>query len=245
MFIFVQIKKDMSIGNVTWVGGVLLLTLYSFIHSMTQKGPWGITPRKILITSLISVWSIRLIIYLYLRYQKNADPRFVKWENSGAKFGFLAKFIWIVILQGILMLIMSFPSVMINSQDLGGLNSLDFSGLLVWIIGFFFESVGDYQLHAFLKKSNNHGKVMDQGLWKYTRHPNYFGEITMWWGIYLITLSTYAGFYTIIAPFTITILLAYFTGVPWAESVFQNNPAYIAYKKRTNKLIPGFFLNKN
>jgi steroid 5-alpha reductase family enzyme len=240
MFLITQIKKDTSIGNFTWGGGVLLLTLYSFFQSIPQAMPWGVTPRKILITSLISLWAIRLIVYLYLRYKKGADPRFVQWEASWGKFNFLASFVWVVILQGILMLIMSFPSVLINSTDMGrNLNQSDFIGLLVWIIGFFFESVGDYQLYTFLKNPNNSGKIMDQGLWKYTRHPNYFGEIAMWWGIYLITLSTYDGFYTIIAPVTITILLVFITGVPLTESVFKNNPAYAAYKKRTNKLIPG------
>lgn len=238
MFIIVQFKKDISIGNFTWGGGVLLLTLLTFFVSFTGTVS-GMTGRKMLITSLISIWAIRLIIYLYIRYKKGADPRFVKWETSWGRLGFFASFTWIVLLQCILMLIMSFPSVFVNLQDTGPLHFLDFIGLAVWTIGFFFESVGDYQLHKFMKDSVNSGKIMDRGLWKYTRHPNYFGEIVIWWGIYLIACSTLDGWTTIIAPLTITILLVFITGIPLAESVFKNDSAYEDYKRRTNKLIPG------
>lgn len=241
MFLIVRIKKDTSIGNFTWGGGVLLLTLLSFFHI-----PLFITPRKILITSLITLWATRLITYIYIRYKKSADPRYVDWEKSWGKFSFLASFVWIVIMQGIMLLIMSFPSVKVNSQDIGGLNILDLIGLSIWVLGYFFESVGDYQLYKFMKDPNNKGKIMDRGLWKYTRHPNYFGEISQWWGIYLIACSilpdlfVFPGWTTIITPLTITILIVFFTGIPWVENVFKDNPAYQEYKKRTNMLIPWF-----
>lgn len=242
MFLITHIKKDMYIGNLTWQGGVLLLTLYSFCAQI----PWAVTTRKILMSSLIFLWAISRSIYLYLRYQKRADPSFLKWQESWGRLHFLATFVWVVILQGTLMLVMSFPSVMVNQSDTGyQLNQLDIIGLIIWLVGFSFQTVGDYQLYRFLKNPNNSEKIMDQGLWKYSRHPDFLGEIAMWWGIYMITLSCFDGFWTIIAPLTITILLRFVTGIPCAERIFKNNPDYEAYKKRTNMLIPGFLYTSN
>jgi steroid 5-alpha reductase family enzyme len=194
--------------------------------------------RHILITSLITVWGIRLGTFFYSRYKKGADPRFITWQQPGGKYAFLVSAFWIFVAQGALALIMAVPAILVNSSTVPGLNWLDLLGLALWVLGFACESIADYQLSAFKKDPANRNAVMNQGLWHYSRHPNYFGEMVMWWAIFLIALSVPNGIYAIIAPLTITILLRFFTGVPLIERTFKGDPAYEAYKKKTNMLIP-------
>ncbi|MCL6571176.1 MAG: DUF1295 domain-containing protein [Bacillus sp. (in: Bacteria)] len=119
-----------------------------------------------------------------------------------------------------------------------GLGFLDYIGLATWIVGFFFEVVGDHQLKKFTNKPENKGKLMKYGLWKYTRHPNYFGEATMWWGIFLIALSSPNGWVAIISPMIITLLLLFVSGVPLLEKKYKDHPEFKAYANRTSKFIP-------
>lgn len=115
---------------------------------------------------------------------------------------------------------------------------LDMVGLVVWGIGFFFEVIGDRQLQLFVARPENRGKLMTSGLWKYSRHPNYFGELTMWWGIWLISVSVVGGVWTILAPITITVLLRYVSGVPLLEKKYTGNPEWEIYRQKTSVLIP-------
>jgi steroid 5-alpha reductase family enzyme len=232
MLILVQLKKDNTIGNFTWGGGCVLLALYTFFATKTYL------PRQTLVTTLITLWGIRLIVYLYSRYKKGADPRFVAWQQQWGRYALLASFWWIWIAQGALLLVMSYLGVFVNLVPSSDLNALDITGLIGWIIGFVFESVGDYQLYRFMKERHEPEAIMNRGLWRFTRHPNYFGEILMWWGLYLIALSIPWGWTTIISPLTINILLIFFTGIPWTEAVFKGNPQYELYKKKTSMLIP-------
>lgn len=229
--LLVTVKNDNSIANFTWGGGCLLLALYTFFSASQYLS------RQILITILITLWSLRLINYLYVRYT-GKDPRFKDWNQLTGMHAFIRSFLYIFLGQGILLLIMAYPAVFINITNTPGLTALDIVALIIWAIGFLFESIGDYQLFTFIKNPENHGKVMRYGLWRYTRHPNYFGEITMWWGIFLIALSVPYGYTAIISPLTIGTLLIFFTGIPWTEAVFKDNPEFQEYKKHTSMLIP-------
>jgi steroid 5-alpha reductase family enzyme len=106
------------------------------------------------------------------------------------------------------------------------------------MIGFYFQAVGDFQLSVFAKQKKQPGTILQTGLWKYSRHPNYFGEIMMWWGIFIITLPVQNSFYFIISPLTITLLLVFVSGIPMLEKKYAGNPAFNAYKKRTSALLP-------
>lgn len=231
MFIITHIKKDLSIANFAWGGAVLLITLYTFVANTFYA-------RHLLITALITLWAVRLATFVYLRYKKGADPRYVTWQDQKGTAAVLFALAWIFMLNGGFGIIMSLPSFAVNSSSIPGLNLLDLLGTLIWLKGFYWESVSDYQLFSFMKNPANKGKIMDQGLWQYSRHPNYFGEITMWWGVYLIALSVYYGWLTIIAPIAITITMCFVTGIPMNEKPMEHNPEYQAYKKRTSALIP-------
>lgn len=232
MVCVVHYKQDRSIGNFTWGGGATLLTLYTFFVASNYL------PRQKLVTFLIVLWCLRMIVYLYSRYKKGSDPRFVEWRTQYGAWAFLVSLWWIVVMNGALLLVMALPGMYVNTRASGSLTLLDVAGLALWLLGFVFESIGDYQLYQFMQKPENKGTVMKEGLWRYSRHPNYFGEICMWWGIFLILLSVPGGWMTIISPLTITILLVFVTGIPWLEAVFANNPEYQEYKKHTSMLIP-------
>ncbi len=129
-----------------------------------------------------------------------------------------------------------------NSSDIASLRVVDFIGLFIWIIGFLFQSIGDYQLKQFVSNRENKGRIIKSGLWKYTRHPNYFGEATMWWGIFVIGLnpSSNAGLYGIFSPLIITYMLLFVSGVPMLEKKYKDNEEFQKYAKVTNKFVPWF-----
>lgn len=247
MVVIAQFKGDTSIANFTWGGGVLLLTWYSFFAYSS------FFPEQILITSLISLWGLRLIAHVYMRYT-GKDPRFATWKWQGLK-ALVINICWIFG-QTIMIAIMSFPAVFINVREQAHFQPhaywvglcLDLLGLSLWIFGYCCEAISDSQLAAFMRNPLNKGRVMRYGLWQYSRHPNYFGEIVMWWGIYFLTLAVLTTMpaqpllycITLIPPVTITVLLLFVTGIPWIEKAMANNPEYQEYKRKTSILIPWF-----
>ncbi|MCL5875560.1 MAG: DUF1295 domain-containing protein [Candidatus Dependentiae bacterium] len=231
MFLIVHIKKDISIGNFTWGGGVMLLTLYSFIIN-------PLSLYHVLATALICTWGGRLILYVYLRYKKGTDQRYVTWQDRQGCWYLPFALTWIYILNGGFSLVMSLPSLFINYSTSIHNNLCIIIGFLIWICGFLCESIADYQLSSFIKTDANKGKIMQFGLWHYSRHPNYFGEIVMWWGMYCMALAVPYGWLSIAAPIAITTTLLFITGIPNNEKTMATNPEYQEYKKRTSMLIP-------
>ena len=145
-------------------------------------------------------------------------------------------------LQGFLLLLIVSPVLYINyfCSEFGVFAYL---GIFIWFFGFVFESVGDRQLKDFLSKGENKGKIMQSGLWKYTRHPNYFGEALMWWGIWILSLGLSGAIYLIFSPLLITCLLRFVSGVPLAERFFAGNKEFEEYKNKTNAMFPWFLKN--
>ena len=160
-------------------------------------------------------------------------------EKWGNKVNINAYF-KVFMLQGMLMSIIALPIIFFNSSIISKFNIINIIGILMWIIGYYFEVVGDYQLKRFIKNPNNKGKIMTYGLWKYTRHPNYFGESVMWWGIFFITLNSPLGYIGIISPTLITYLLVFVSGVPLLEKKYESNKEFQDYASKTSKFIPWF-----
>jgi len=234
-FVIAQFIKNNSIVDIGWGLGFILVTLSSFFFSEV------ITARSILVSLMVITWGSRLSYYILKRnWAKPEDFRYAKWRREWGKWLFIRGFFQIFMLQGLFLLIISSPVIFINHSQQQGLQLLDYLGIIIWITGFLFESVGDYQLAQFIKKPENKGKIMKYGLWKYTRHPNYFGEATMWWGIYVIALSLPNGFWFIISPLTITLLLLFVSGVPMLEKKFADNPKFQEYTRETSKFFPWF-----
>ena len=136
------------------------------------------------------------------------------------------------------MMLIAFPVILIHEQVNKSLTVWTLVGLAIWIFGYFFEVVGDAQLRAFKQKPESKGKLMMTGLWSYTRHPNYFGEAVMWWGIFVISQSAGVSLISLISPIVITYLLVFVSGVPLLEKAMVGRPGYEEYARKTNKFIP-------
>lgn len=130
------------------------------------------------------------------------------------------------------------PLMLLGSQSESQLTFLSWLGLLLWSIGFFFEAVGDWQLKNFKKNPSYWGKILQTGLWRYSRHPNYFGEVVIWWGIFLIALAGPIPWWGIISPLTITVLILFISGIPLLEKGMANLPGWEEYRKRTSVFFP-------
>ena len=237
MFTIVIRKQDTSIGNFSWGGVVMLMALYTLLTTSS------LSTFQLLLTGFTLSWGLRLAYYAYTRYHKGVDPRFTSWLQRGVWHTRLFAFVWIFILNGFMGTIMSLPIIAINNCPYNPFDTFSWihgAIMMLWSTGFYCEAISDLQLYAFLRNPENKGKIMDQGLWHYSRHPNYFGEIVMWWAMYLFALSVPYGYLTIIAPCAITITLVFVTGIPWVEGAMANNPAYQEYKRKTSMLVPWF-----
>jgi steroid 5-alpha reductase family enzyme len=235
LFIIALIRKDNSIADIAWGFGFVIVawsTLWIVGNSY---------PRQLLACSLILIWGSRLSIRIFLRNRgRGEDPRYRKWREEWGRFFILRSYLQVFLLQGAILLVNISPVLIVNTTSDGNLNLLDACGLLVWITGFIFESVGDYQLDRFLANPKNRGTIIDRGLWRYTRHPNYFGEITMWWGIFIIALSVPYGWIGFVGPLTITLMIVFVSGIPMTERLMEKTPGFEEYRRRTSVLIPWF-----
>ncbi|MBS4201138.1 DUF1295 domain-containing protein [Bacillus sp. FJAT-49732] len=234
VFVIAQVKKNNSLVDIAWGLGYVIAALYSYIVSEFK------TDRATLITILVILWGVRLAYYLFQRnWNMPEDYRYVNMRKRwGTRFVYVKMFLNVYILQLVLLFIIAQPILITSQSASEGLGVLDYIGLGLWIIGYFFEVVGDHQLKKFKSKPENKGKLMTSGLWKYTRHPNYFGEATLWWGIFLISFSSPNGWAGIFSPIIITLLLSFVSGVPLLEKRFKDHPDFEAYSHRTSKFIP-------
>ena len=229
--------------------GCFLVVFTAFILNLMFLGTFSL--RQVIVTILVLVWSLRLSIYVYIRnHGKPEDYRYAamrkSWERKGKNI-FFKSLTKIYLLQGLIIFIVVFPVLWINVNENPPLASfLDIAGitlwigLLIWILGFYFETIGDYQLYKFKNNLNRTKKVMDHGLWKYTQHPNYFGEVIMWWGVYIIALGVPYGFITIFGPLLITFMIIRVSGVKLLNKRYEGNDEYAQYRKRTSFFFPWF-----
>jgi steroid 5-alpha reductase family enzyme len=238
LFFLAQRWKDWSIADLGWAGGFLLL---AFISLYTQYIHFkAISIRQIVVFACVFLWAIRLTSWLMYRH-KGEDPRYQKLRASWHSHPALKAYGFIFLLQGVLMIIIMAPVLLIHSTyDQKPLTILDYLGFALWCIGFICEAVGDWQLFRFISQPHHAGRIMKYGLWRYTRHPNYFGELAMWWGLWLVALNVPYGWATICAPVTLTILLLYVSGIALLEKQFEHNPEFQEYKRKTSPLIPWF-----
>jgi len=232
-FLLAITKKDNSIVDIGWGLGFILVAIFQLIASDI------LNIRQIMVSILIILWGLRLSIYIYSRNRgKKEDFRYAKWRADWGKYWLIRSYLQVFILQGIFMFTVVYPVIMLSSQQTSSLNLLDCLGVVIWVTGFFWESMADYQKNKFKQVPSNKGKVMDSGVWKYSRHPNYFGESMMWWGIFVIVASAPHGIYAIFSPLIITFLLTKVSGIPLIEKHHQNDAAYQDYIRRTSVFFP-------
>ncbi|MFZ9001135.1 MAG: DUF1295 domain-containing protein [Bacteriovoracaceae bacterium] len=238
-YIIARLKKDFSIIDTAWALSFVLIFLVSCFSSA-----YVASFRVNLIGVLVIIWAIRLSGYIFLRSKKigKEDYRYAQWRKDwGNKANFIAYF-KVFMLQALLALIIASPLYFIhlkpNSVPFGKVT--DYIGLLIWVIGFLFESIADQQKANFKKNDKNKTKVLDKGLWKYSRHPNYFGEALLWWGVALLALAEIPLYQALVGPFILNIFLLKVSGVSLLEQKYQGNTEYDAYKNKTSAFIPWF-----
>ena len=229
--------KNVSIVDIFWGPGFAVIAMATWLLSE------GNDDRKWLLTLLTTVWAARLGIYLAVRnIGHGEDYRYAKWrteaDEKGQNFA-LRALLRVFLLQGVIMWIISLPVQLGQLPAEPALGWMAALGTLVWLIGFSFEALGDWQLRQFKADPDNKGKVMDQGLWRYTRHPNYFGNACLWWGLWFVAAEA-APLWTAISPAIMTFLLMKVSGVSLLEqSLKSSKPGYETYVKSTNAFFPG------
>lgn len=235
-FIIGTLKKDNSIVDQAWGIGFVLVAFFNLLILET------IQLTHLVVVGLISLWGLRLFFHIFKRNHKKAeDFRYAKWREEWGKWVVPRAFLQVYMLQGLFMWIIALPAILLlNAVHDVNSSVLWAVGLIVWLWGYYFEVVGDAQLKAYKSNPANKGKLMTQGLWQYTRHPNYYGEATMWWGIWLLCVSSGVGLWTVVGPVTITFLLLFVSGVPMLEKAMANRDGFAEYAARTNKFFPWF-----
>lgn len=243
--------------DAAWGAVFIVIALTSFVLG----GAGGGGAIDLLVTSLVIIWGSRLAIHIgkRIKHTDQEDPRYVelrkKWKGNQQ----LNIFLRIYMVQALLALFISVPVIIINLFNSGtrqwaeffsslGYRSINgvidlllftaLLGLAVWALGFIIETIADRQLRTFIAEPKNKGKLMTTGLWRYSRHPNYFGELTQWWGIFIICLTTSFGVLGIIGPVLITYLILYVSGIPLNEKRYEGRPGWAEYKARTSVLVP-------
>ncbi|MDX1447640.1 MAG: DUF1295 domain-containing protein, partial [Acidimicrobiia bacterium] len=222
--------RDASIVDIVWGLGFVIVAWVALWAGDADDRSW-------LIAVLAGVWGLRLAGYLAWRnLGKGEDYRYKAMRRRyGERFG-LISLVTVFGLQGVLMWIVSLPLQAAAGSEIG---IVDWLGIALWAVGLFFEIVGDAQLARFKGDPANHGKVLDQGLWRYTRHPNYFGDFCVWWGLYLIALAGGA-WWTVIGPAVMSVLLMRYSGVGLLEkTIGKRRSGYDEYVRTTNAFFPG------
>jgi steroid 5-alpha reductase family enzyme len=237
LFFVALIRKDNGFADVGY-SGACMVSATSVLYAVgVEVVPW----QGLLVYGLLLMWGIRLAWRIYLKNKgKPEDFRYRAWRESWGKWFYLRSYLQIYLLQAAIayvialpvMLALAMPALEIESAVLLG-------GLLVWVVGFFFEVRGDYELDTFLKNPANRGMIMMEGLWKYSRHPNYFGESLMWWGMASMAFGvSTGGVFGLVSPVLITFLLLYVSGVPMLEKRWEGKPGWDEYVSRTSVFIP-------
>lgn len=237
LWIVSLILKNSSIVDNFWGAGYVVSVWVAFFSTLDTFGE-----RDLLISSLVTIWGMRLTIYIFIRnWGKGEDFRYVKMRKAARGQWWWKSFFNVFLFQGLLMWLVALPLTAIQLSSMGdGLVFWDYLGIALWLFGFYFEVVGDYQLARFKAKTENKGKVLDQGVWRLTRHPNYFGDAAQWWGFFLIAVAS-GGWWTVFSPIIMTLLLVKVSGVALLEKTLKNDkPGYKEYVERTSAFIPWF-----
>jgi steroid 5-alpha reductase family enzyme len=222
--------KDSSIVDIFWGPGFVLVAWVVALQV-------GWSPRGALAVALVTAWGLRLAAHLAIRnIGKGEDPRYQAMRRARGPAWWWKSLFIVFAFQGVLMWVVSLPLQQAVVRG-GRLNWVDVLATVIFAAGLFFETVGDWQLVRFKARPGNRGRVMDQGLWRYTRHPNYFGDFLVWWGLFGIALAAGA-WWTVVSPLVMSWLLLRVSGVTLLEQGMRSRPGYEDYVRRTSTFFP-------
>lgn len=231
-YIIALLQKRNDVADIAWGLGFVVLS-YALLW---QTG--NMTNKAYIVTLLVTIWGVRLATHIGLRHRgKPEDGRYQAMRKSW-RLPRLQAYTNVFLLQGFFMLLVASPIMVIMRDIESTLVWYNWLGIGIWLIGFIFEAVGDYQLTKFVNNGKNQGKIMRYGLWRYSRHPNYFGEITQWWAIFLIVPLTDHWYVAILGPVTISFLILGVSGIPMLEKRYKGNKEYENYQRTTSSFFP-------
>lgn len=237
LWIISLLLKDSSIVDIFWGAGFVLSAWVAFFSTLESLGP-----RDWLVVSLVTIWGLRLSIHILIRnWGKGEDFRYVKMREDNGPQWWWKSYFKVFLFQGLLMWIIAAPLTAVqNPNTSDALVIFDGIAIALWLFGFYFEAFGDAQLTRFKASPENKGKVLKTGVWRYSRHPNYFGDSAQWWAYYLLAVPA-GGWWTIFSPIIMTLLLVRVSGVALLEKTLtKTKPGYEDYVKRTSAFIPWF-----
>ena len=234
-FVAARFRKRLDIVDTAWGLGFIVASEATVgVNTNTSSALLSVP------ALLVIIWGLRLALHIYNRNRhRKDDPRYEELTRKWRGNFWVRAYFSIFLLQGALIWVISLPLAMLGGAALDTWNwgSIADAGFALWLIGFTIEVIADWQLSAYLRLPNR-PKVMSRGLWRYSRHPNYFGELTVWWGIGLIGLSVPYGWIGLLGPLTLSLLIIFVSGIPPIERRRQKDPEYRAYQRVTSPLIP-------
>lgn len=226
-------RRNNGIADIAWGPGFIVTGWLAYLLRGDGRA------RAVLVLALVTLWGGRLAWHVFRRnHGREEDFRYAAWRRQWGRWFVPRTFLQVFMLQGLFMLLILAPVLLVVGQEQPPLGWLDLLGGLMWLKGFLFEAVGDRQLAAFRRDPANRGKLIASGLWRYSRHPNYFGEALQWWGVAVIALSAPRGGLGLLGPAVITGLLLFVSGVPLLERKYAGRPDWEEYKKRTSMFVP-------
>lgn len=232
-FIVATLRKDNSIADIAWGLGFIVAAYTAFLLQPKT------TPHDYVSLAMVTLWGLRLAGQIYLRNRgKEEDYRYKEMREKWGGKALLYSYFKVFMLQGLLLLIIASPLLLIQSTTEAAFGGLDIIAVIIWLVGFFFEAVSDWQLYQFIQDKKNKGKLLTEGLWKYSRHPNYFGEVTQWWAIFLLALGHPYSALTFVGPLTLTYLILKVSGIPLLEEKMEGKKGFKNYKEKTSIFIP-------
>ena len=234
-FVWAQKLKNWGVIDIAWGLGFLVTTYTAAVYYQNFSfSSW-------LVLAMVSFWGLRLAVYLFKRnHGKPEDFRYAQFREEWKPNENLQAYIKVFFFQGLLMFLITLPQLFFIKRGFDlHLGAVEIIGFLIWLIGITFEVLADSQLAKFKKDPSNKRKIMKTGVWSLSRHPNYFGEVCLWWGFYIL-LFNYIPWWTIVGPLLITFFIANVTGIPLLEERYKDNQEFQEYKGRTNMFFPWF-----
>lgn len=234
LYLVSRFKKDNSIVDIFWGLGFAIVAVFSFIKFSDF---WLI---KAIFNAMIVLWGVRLALHIFIKNKgKPEDFRYKKWREEWGKTEPIRAFFQVYLLQALFMFVMSLVIIHVNQSKTFVFHHNYFliAGATIFIVGFLIETIADYQKSVFKKKYPS-GKIMKSGLWKYSRHPNYFGEVVVWLGIFIYSISFGSFWYGLLTFSIIFYLIRFVSGVPMLEKAKKDNEAYQQYAKETPLFFP-------
>ena len=229
-YLIAYLRKRIDTVDIAWGLGFIVIAIATMLHRPSTSTQ--------VVALLVSIWGIRLALHIALRSRgKKEDPRYKEIAKKWKGNYWLRAYFSIFLTQGLLMLIVGAPILAASGPANYDLEAMIYFGSAMWVSGFAIEAYADQQLAQYLKNKKR-PKVLKTGLWKYSRHPNYFGELLQWWGIGVIALSAERGYLGLIGPLLISFLIIFVSGIPPIEKRRAKDSAYKQYQKTTSPLIP-------